>query len=148
MKPNEKLISTKVFVRSKEEAIKVINKAKQLGFRTYADESKTLEHNFFAFYPDGDITYVESVKDWLNKPFKEVTVKEILKIEPIHDFEIFQRVLVRDSDTDKWIPKFFSHFKEDRTYKYITLANTFYKYCIPFEGNEHLAFTTKSPEDE
>lgn len=46
------------------------------------------------------------------------------------------RVLVRDSECDKWKPAIYG-YKEVSTLPYVTL-NGYYKYCIPYEGNEHL----------
>lgn len=46
------------------------------------------------------------------------------------------RVLVRDSECDKWKPAIYG-YKEFSTLPYATLSG-YYKYCIPYEGNEHL----------
>lgn len=46
------------------------------------------------------------------------------------------RVLVRDSECDKWKPAIYG-YKEVSTLPYATLSG-YYKYCIPYEGNEHL----------
>ena len=56
----------------------------------------------------------------------------------------FDKVLVRDNETEKWRCTFYSHFEPDSTYHYITI-NSVYIMCIPFEGNEHLVGTTKNP---
>ena len=57
------------------------------------------------------------------------------------EFEPFQKVLVRDFDENEWKIDFFSHM--DR--KYICLTS-YWSQCIPYEGNEHLLGTSKSPE--
>lgn len=46
------------------------------------------------------------------------------------------RVLVRDLECDKWKPTIYG-YKEVSTLPYVTLSG-YYKYCIPYEGNEHL----------
>ncbi len=46
------------------------------------------------------------------------------------------RVLVRDLEVDKWNPTIYG-YKQDSTLPYVTLSG-YYKYCIPYEGNEHL----------
>lgn len=46
------------------------------------------------------------------------------------------RVLVRDLECDKWIPTIYG-YKEVSTLPYVTLSG-YYKYCIPYKGNEHL----------
>ena len=56
----------------------------------------------------------------------------------------FDKVLVRDSNDVPWTASYYSH-KEEGSYPYITIGNLCFKYCIPFEGNEHLVGTTKNP---
>lgn len=52
------------------------------------------------------------------------------------------RVLVRDYDNQIWIPTFWGKYLEDDSNcRYLT-TNGCYKYCIPYEGNEHLLGTT------
>ena len=67
---------------------------------------------------------------------------ETLKKKP--QFKPFEKVLVRDNETEKWRCTFYSHFEPDSTYHHITI-NSVYIMCIPFEGNEHLVGTTKNP---
>lgn len=58
----------------------------------------------------------------------------------------FTPVLVRDFDDDEWRANIFSHYKED-TKKYVCTAYI-WRYCIPYEGNEDLVGTDKSPKCE
>ena len=51
------------------------------------------------------------------------------------------RVLVRDYDNQIWIPTFWGKYLEDSNCRYLT-ANGCYKYCIPYEGSQHLLGTT------
>lgn len=52
------------------------------------------------------------------------------------------RVLVRDYDNQIWIPTFWGKYLEDDSNcRYLTF-NGCYKYCIPYERNEHLLGTT------
>ena len=60
------------------------------------------------------------------------------------DFKPFDKVLVRDSESDKWRCAFYSHFEPNGIYHYGTIIGM-YAMCIPFEGNEHLVGTTKNP---
>ena len=58
----------------------------------------------------------------------------------------FCKVLVRDNKEDKWKPAFFVKISnnEKLPYNCVSLVsghNSSYKYCIPYEGNESLAFT-------
>lgn len=70
-----------------------------------------------------------------------------LEIEKGHIFKPFDMVLVRDDDRDKWKCNFFSHYDDKEEFGYECM-NTFYAQCIPYEGNEHLLGTTKSPKHE
>ena len=60
-------------------------------------------------------------------------------------FEPFQRVLVRDSNRDRWLPDIFRIFDDCNTCPYYCLYSN-YRQCIPYEGNEHLLGTTDAPE--
>ena len=63
------------------------------------------------------------------------------------EFKPFDKVLVRDDINEKWIASMFSCYEdEDKDFPYVCL-NGRYCYCIPYEGNEHLLNTPKSPKD-
>lgn len=55
----------------------------------------------------------------------------------------FDKVLVRDSASDKWRANLFGYIGKDGYYCCV-YAN--WIYCIPYEGNEHLLGTTKNVE--
>lgn len=57
------------------------------------------------------------------------------------------RVLVRDYDNQIWIPTFFGKRLEDNSNCSYLTTNGCYKYCIPYEGNEHLLGTTNDCDD-
>ena len=59
-------------------------------------------------------------------------------------FKPFEKVLVRDAESDKWRCAFYTHFEPNGIYHYGTIIGM-YAMCIPFEGNEHLVGTTKNP---
>lgn len=71
--------------------------------------------------------------------------KQIVDIKKEHQFKPFEKVLVRDSFDDVWRASFFSHIKENDG-RYVTTCFT-WKFCIPYEGNEHLLGTTNNVED-
>lgn len=77
---------------------------------------------------------------------------ETLQVEPIKvaepkcPFEPFQRVLVRDEDDDVWKADYFSHYEEDDEIAPYVCVGSYFRQCIPYEGNEHLLGTDKSPE--
>ena len=70
--------------------------------------------------------------------------KEVVDIKKELQFKPFEKVLVRDSYDDMWRASFFSHIKEDDG-RYVTTCFTC-KFCIPYEGNEHLLGTTDNFE--
>lgn len=69
---------------------------------------------------------------------EEVEKEEVGK----HQFKPFDRVLVRDSDKDKWLCELFSHIEDG----YYFCINCGWKQCVPYEGNEHLVGTADSPK--
>ena len=71
--------------------------------------------------------------------------KEVVDIKKEHQFKPFEKVLVRDSFDDVWRASFFSHIKENNG-RYVTTCIT-WKFCIPYEGNEHLLGTTNNVKD-
>lgn len=76
---------------------------------------------------------------------------ETLQVEPIKVAEPkcllkpFDKVLVRDSDAGIWKAAHFSHYIGEYEYPYFTTASA-YKQCVPYDCNEHLLGTNKSPE--
>ena len=57
--------------------------------------------------------------------------------------KLLPEVLVRDKKEDKWVASIFSY--EDKTrkdYKYYCIDNLSWRFCISYEGNEHLLRTT------
>ena len=71
--------------------------------------------------------------------------KEVVEIKKEYQFKPFEKVLVRDSFNDVWRASFFSHIKENDR-RYVTTCVT-WKFCIPYEGNEHLLGTTNNVEE-
>ena len=60
-----------------------------------------------------------------------------------HEFKPFDKVLVRDSASDRWRANLFGYIDKDGYYRCV-YAN--WIYCIPYEGNESLLGTTKDVE--
>ena len=54
------------------------------------------------------------------------------------EFKSFDKVLVKDMPNHNWSIDLFSHYDEkNKDYPYVCLTSR-YRYCIPYEGNEHL----------
>lgn len=70
--------------------------------------------------------------------------KAIVDLKPkVDELKPFDKVLVRDSESDKWRANLFGYIDKDKYY-HCVYAN--WVYCIPYEGNEHLLGTIKDVE--
>jgi hypothetical protein len=77
--------------------------------------------------------------------------KQIVDLKPKVEFKPFDKVLVRNTDTEEWFPGFFEKFDSTWNYPYHimnrrSMTDFAFKQCIPYEGNEHLLGTTKNVE--
>lgn len=77
-------------------------------------------------------------KQWDAKKKKIVDLKQKVELKP------FDKVLVRDDKEDQWSANIFSYQVRDMFH---CLGEGYWRYCIPYEGNEHLLGTTKDVED-
>lgn len=70
---------------------------------------------------------------------------DTLQVEPVKPecpFKPFDKVLVRDNEGQIWNANYFSYYRENnKDFLYACMDNP-YRYCIPYEGNEHLLGTT------
>lgn len=90
---------------------------------------------------DGECTLFPSKdqRDW--SKFKIKSNKP--KFDP-KTLQVFDKVLVRDSDSENWMIQLFSHIIEGEVdYPYSCIINP-YRYCIPCDGNtKHLLGTNE-----
>lgn len=87
------------------------------------------------------------IEDIKPKPKKENATYKKVSDKPEHEFKPFERVLVRDDYDCTWELDFFSRKAGgDVELKYMCLT-TAWKFCIPYESNEHLLGTRNDPED-
>ena len=96
------------------------------------------------------VSYIPASKDMKKKLFEAIDKagytwdSETLKKKE-SQFKPFDKVLVRDHAVQKWMPTMYAYY-DDKTAPYFhNTMNGHYLYCIPFEGNEHLAGTTNNP---
>ena len=54
------------------------------------------------------------------------------------EFKPFDRVLVRDKDTNTWEADIYLGYDEEDKYCRYKCASMNYQFCIPYEGNEYL----------
>lgn len=90
--------------------------------------------------------FQKAYTQWLEKEKKAMRAKEQPAFKP------FDKVLVRNGDNNKWLPAFFIRDIEEYEARFNALPihfgkARFFTSCIPFEGNEHLAFTDKDLKD-
>lgn len=64
---------------------------------------------------------------------------------PKYEFEPFEKVLVRDGETDKWSADLYGSKRKVGQYNYRCVGGLS-KYCIPYKGNEYLLDTTNNPD--
>lgn len=69
--------------------------------------------------------------------------KEVVNLKPKVELKPFDKVLVRDSESDKWRANLFGYIDKDGYY-HCVYAN--WAYCIPYIGNESLLGTIKDVE--
>ena len=133
-----KLYST-VFGEVKLEEVKenskypIMVKPKIGGFESFTSSGRWMENY------DGECLLFPSKeqRDWSKfKPKKD-------KFDP-KALQPFDKVLVRDSNSENWMIQLFSHIIEDGAgYPYLCINNP-YKYCIPCDGNtKHLVGTNE-----
>lgn len=126
------------------------NSSKKLEYYVLNDMS-TLKFEDWLSFEDKQIQPITETQqiilfDALAKEGKawDAEKKEVVDIKKELQFKPFEKVLVRDSYDDMWRASFFSHIKED-VGRYVTTCFT-WKFCIPYEGNEHLLGTTNDPK--
>ena len=71
--------------------------------------------------------------------------KQIVDLKPKVELKPCDKVLVRDDKEDQWSANIFSYQFRGMFH---CLGECYWRYCIPYEGNEHLLGTTKDVEDQ
>ena len=71
--------------------------------------------------------------------------KQIVDLKPKVELKPFDKVLVRNDKEDQWSANIFCYQVRDNMY--YCLGECYWRYCIPYEGNEHLLGTTNNVED-
>lgn len=66
----------------------------------------------------------------------------------INTLKIFEsKVLVRDNKDENWKPAIFGGFKKERGVPYVVVGGLWFKYLIPYEGNENLYLSKNDCDD-
>lgn len=72
--------------------------------------------------------------------------KMIVDLPKNCEFKPFDKVLVRQLETEEWRANIFSHTDKTDEYLDYVCVNGRWEFCIPYEGNESLLGTTKDVE--
>lgn len=114
----------------------------EMSFDGYADNIDTI-----ALANEHQKQYlIESLKQSKDPKAKEC-LKRFFGIEEKKEckFKPFDKVLVRACCGSKWGTNFFSHMTGDKSLPF-SCGGFEWRYCIPYEGNEHMLGTTNDPE--
>lgn len=128
----EKLVEPKFKVG---DIVKITNKTYQYVIKKVTDTHYTLEE------VENKFQYIEPIiedKNWELIPNK-------FDITTLIPFE--SRVLVRDSTKGIWYPEFFGCLCDSNDCPYMVLGGNRWKYCVPYEGNEHLLKTNNDCDE-
>ena len=71
--------------------------------------------------------------------------KIIVNLKHKCEFKPFDKVLGRNEKDDVWEADLFSHYRKESQYPFRCIGCS-RKYCIPYEGNEHLLGIRNNPE--
>lgn len=81
----------------------------------------------------------------LNLTTLEIEKQQVVELKSKVEIKPFDKVLVRNDKEDQWSANIFSYQVRDNMY--YCLGECYWRYCIPYEGNEHLLGTTKDVEE-
>ena len=74
--------------------------------------------------------------------------KQIVDLKPKVELKSFDKVLVKDNPYGSWEPAlFWKKVDVKDLHPYMIIGGKRYRYCEPYEGNEHLLGTTKDMEE-
>lgn len=112
-------------------------------------EEEVCDTECFVKASDGQKTlFIAAVEKHYGGKYNPETlqVESVKVVKPKCPFKPFDKVLVRDSEDSVWKAGYFSNYDEDDESLPYICVGSLYKLCIPYEGNEHLLGTDKSPE--
>lgn len=103
----------------------------------------TSDGKYFGGYSDAECMLFPSrdQRDWN----KFIVPDQVPDQETKHQFKPFDKVLVRDLDSERWRCDFFEQQEEKEVFN-VRCFRGVWRQCIPYEGNEILLGTTNKPE--
>ena len=137
----EKLKGSKTYFETAEKAEKLHDLLEDL-FDWHLDIYSYVNYSHISVDEDGNWSLFDSIREFEDCDEDFLPIDEILKYEireeensPITSFKPFDKVLVRDDDTD-WIPAFYKCYEKGEAYPHNTMEGDSFSQCIPYEGNE------------
>lgn len=99
------------------------------------------------FEANGKILKAENTDGFNKWTNTEISITDFLALKPedvkdAPEFKPFDKVLVRDDDRNEWRCDFFEGYNEEPEYSFSCIGSC-WRYCIPYEGNEHLLGTNE-----
>lgn len=115
---------------------------------TFGEEEVCITNCFVKATDKQRVEFIEAAEKHYGGKYNPETLQvEPVKVaEPKCSFKPFDKVLVRYNEDSVWRCEFFSNYNTfNKRYPYVCLSGV-YKYCIHYDGNQHLLGTDKSPE--
>lgn len=158
------MVESEIVFATEEERQKLFDAIKANGYK-WNPENKTLEKlprfkvGNRIKYRSGEIVYriVQITEDSYvldNLCSIPISIEHMYNLVPdkfdITTLKPFEsKVLVRDTEEEKWKPAIWGYYDVDhiKGYPYETVGGNCFQLCIPYEGNEHLLGTTNDCDD-
>lgn len=108
---------------------------------SYGEEEICYTNCFVKASDEERATFIANAEKHYNGKYNPETL-QVEPVKPECSFMPFDKVLVRDNEGQLWNANYFSYYRENsKDFLYACMDNP-YRYCIPYEGNEHLLGTT------
>ena len=152
---------------TEEEKTKLFDAIKANGYK-WNSETKTLEKFFEPKFKVGDkvvkkdtnedVVLITDIADNYYTVETKYGMEVAISISIQNEYELvpnkfdittlkpFDKVLVRDTNTQKWTADVFSFFDKTHVYPYVCVGH-YTNQCIPYFGNEHLLGTTNDCDE-
>ena len=115
---------------------------------TFGGEEVCTTDSFVKATDKERVEFIEAAEKHYDGKYNPETlqVEPVKVVEPKCSFKPFDKVLVRDDEDEVWKADYFSHYEWDDKIAPYVCVGSYFRQCIPYEGNEHLLGTDKSPE--
>ena len=152
IKSIEDLKNTKIYLQGKEESVRIQELLFRLGLRWVTGSSKIYEMSLSIYINEhfemrpGYACDNSDLKAFAIRKEKQMFAGDVIYLDPKSEFSEGDSVLVRNSESDKWVNTEFYEYVWLSNFGYSCIDGRLYRYCIPYKGNEHLLGTTKNKQ--